>query len=254
MAPITKTDQPVVIMGGFLSADRIYFAMRETLTALTGKHVSVVQTRSVDWLPSVSQAGWAVLLRKLDRAVRAAAQISDTGKITLIGHSAGGVLARLYLSPRPFYGDAFRGYQRVSHLITLGSPHHNRGGLTRGGYMSRWIEQHYPGAAFAPLVKYTAVSGQWLRGDQHGSARERLAYRTYRGICGRGAVWGDGLVPEPSALLHGAEHITLKGVSHHSVFGDRWYGNAEVIPLWWNLSQEQHEHSASQQPMDFPAS
>ena len=101
MAPITKTDQPVVIMGGFLSADRIYFAMRETLTALTGKHVSVVQTRSVDWLPSVSQAGWAVLLRKLDRAVRAAAQISDTGKITLIGHSAGGVFSSSLPEPAP---------------------------------------------------------------------------------------------------------------------------------------------------------
>src|SRR5512139_3012356 len=190
MTPNTRTAQPVVIFGGFLSADRIYFALRESLAALTGQHISVVQTRSIDWLPSVSQVGWAVLLRKLDRAVLAAAQISATGNVTLIGHSAGGVLARLYLSPRPFYGESFRGFQRVSHLITLGSPHHNRGGLTRGGYMAQWIEQHYPGAAFAPFVSYTAVAGQSLRGDARGAPRERMAYRTYLSISGQGNEWG----------------------------------------------------------------
>jgi len=253
MAPNSKAAQPVVIFGGFLSADRIYFALRETLAALTGRHVSVVQTRSLDWLPSVSQYGWATLLRKLDRSVRAAAQISPTGKVTLIGHSAGGVLARLYLSPRPFYGEAFRGYQRVSHLITLGSPHHNQGGLTRGGYMSQWIEQHYPGAAFAPLVTYTAVAGRSLRGDRRGAPRERMAYRTYRSISGRGDEWGDGLVPASAALLRGAQHITLDGVAHFAMFGDMWYGSETIVPLWWTASQEQDEHATSHPPIESAA-
>jgi pimeloyl-ACP methyl ester carboxylesterase len=249
MLPSTKADQPVVIFGGFLSADRIYFALRQTLAQLTGQHVTVVQTRSIDWLPSVSQVGWATLLRKLDRAVRAAAQISPTGKVTLIGHSAGGVLARLYLSPRPFYGDAFRGYQRVSHLITLGSPHHNRGGLTRGGHMSQWIEQNYPGAAFSPLVAYTAVAGKSLRGDRHGAPRERMAYRTYRSISGHGDEWGDGVVPVSAALLRGARYITLDGVAHFSVFGDQWYGSETIVPLWWQMSQEQDERAAYSHPI-----
>ena len=253
MAASTKADQPIVIFGGFLSADRIYFALRETLAALTRQHVSVVQTRSLDWLPSVSQVGWAVLLRKLDRAVRAAAQISPTGQVTLIGHSAGGVLARLYLSPRSFYGESFRGFQRVSHLITLGSPHHNRGGLTRGGYMAQWIEQHYPGAAFSPLVSYTAVAGQSLRGDARGTPRERMAYRTYRSISGQGNEWGDGLVPTSAALLRGARHITLDGVAHFAIFGDDWYGSESIIPLWWQRSQEQDEHAASSHPIGSAA-
>jgi pimeloyl-ACP methyl ester carboxylesterase len=249
----SKSDQPIVIFGGFLSADRVYFALRESLAALTGQQVSVVQTRSIDWLPSVSQVGWAVLLRKLDRAVRAAAQISATGKVTLIGHSAGGVLSRLYLSPRPFYGEAFRGYERVAHLITLGSPHHNRGGLTRGGYMSRWIEQHYPGAAYTPLVSYTAVAGQSLRGDARGTPRERMAYRTYRSISGRGNEWGDGLVPVSAALLRNARHITLPGVAHYSVFGSEWYGSESIIPLWWQASQEHDERAASSHPIGSAA-
>ena len=168
MAASTKADQPIVIFGGFLSADRIYFALRETLAALTRQHVSVVQTRSLDWLPSVSQVGWAVLLRKLDRAVRAAAQISPTGQVTLIGHSAGGVLARLYLSPRSFYGESFRGFQRVSHLITLGSPHHNRGGLdARRAHVA---------------VDRSALSrrGFFAAGGLHGSGRPIAARRYAR--------------------------------------------------------------------------
>jgi pimeloyl-ACP methyl ester carboxylesterase len=245
MASNTNADQPIVIFGGFLSADRIYFALRDTLSHLTGQRVSVVQTRSLDWLPSVSQFGWAALLRKLNRAVRAAAQISPTGKVTLIGHSAGGVLARLYLSPRPFYGDAFRGYERVAQLITLGSPHHNRGGLTRGGYMSQWIEQHYPGTAFAPFVKYTAVAGKSQRGDRRGTPRERMAYRTYRSISGRGDEWGDGLIPVSGALLHGAQRVTLDGVAHFSMLSDVWYGSETIVPLWWKASQEQYEHATS---------
>jgi pimeloyl-ACP methyl ester carboxylesterase len=253
MGSNTKPAQPIVIFGGFLSADRIYFALRESLAALTGQHISVVQTRSLDWLPSVSQVGWAVLLRKLDRAVQAAAQISATGKVTLIGHSAGGVLSRLYLSPQPFYGQACRGYERVSQLITLGSPHHNRGGLTRGGYMAQWIERHYPGAAFSPFVSYTAVAGQILRGDARGTPRERMAYRTYRSISGQGNEWGDGLVPTSAALLRGAQHITLTGVAHYSIFGADWYGSEAIIPLWWQRSQEQDEHAASSHPIGSAA-
>jgi pimeloyl-ACP methyl ester carboxylesterase len=195
MSPINKASQPIVIFGGFLSFEMIYRDMRDALIAVTGQPVSIVRTLGLDWLPSVSRLGWMHLLRILDRTVRRAAQRSSTGKVTLIGHSAGGVLARLYLSPRPFLGHAYGGLDRVDQLITLGSPHHNRGGLTHGGRMSRWIDQHYPGAAFAPQVKYTSVAGQWLRGNRAGTSRERLAFEVYRDVGGDGNAWGDGLIP-----------------------------------------------------------
>ena len=227
------TAEPIVIFGGFLSADWVYHGLRAALTKLTGQPVSIVNTRGPEWLTVAFRPGWLRLLRKLDRTVQTAARQSSTGKVTLIGHSAGGVLARLYLSDRSFLGQTYCGLDRVSQLITLGSPHHNRGGLTYGGRMSQWIERHYPGAYFAPRVAYVSVAGKSCHGDRHGTRAERLAYNVYRDMCGRGDTWGDGLIPIESAVLHGSQSIILDNVSHYSAFGERWYGSAEVVARWW---------------------
>ena len=150
-----------------------------------------------------------------------------------MGHSAGGVFARLYLSPRPFMGRTYNGVEYVDHLITLGSPHYNQGGVTRGGHVSTWMERHAPGAYLVPRVTYSCVAGKATLGDEQGSRGQRWAYRVYRQICGEGDVWGDGLVPVSSALLQGARHIVLEGTSHYAGFGDEWYGNEPVIERWW---------------------
>jgi len=226
--------QPIVIFGGFMSFSMLYWEMRDALASFTGQPVWIVETLGHDWLPSVTRLGWAYLLRKLDRTVQQALGESATDKVTLIGHSAGGVLARLYLSPKPFLGHAYRGLDHVDHLITLGSPHHNQGGLTRGGPMSRWVEQRYPGAHFAPQVKYASVAGKLIRGDPAGSLHERWVYNNYAKIGGDGSAWGDGLIPVDSALLRGSNQLVLDGVSHFSGFGGPWYGSQEIIPLWWN--------------------
>jgi pimeloyl-ACP methyl ester carboxylesterase len=224
--------QPIVIFGGFMSFSMLYREMRDALASFTGQPVWIVETLGHDWLPSVTRLGWAFLLRKLDRTVQQALCHSASGKVTLIGHSAGGVLARLYLSPKPFLGHAYRGLDHVDHLITLGSPHRNQGGLTRGGPMSRWVEQRYPGAHFAPQVKYTSVAGKLIRGDPAGSLHERWVYENYAKIGGDGCAWGDGLIPVDSALLRGSNQLVLDGVSHFSGFGGPWYGSPEIIPLW----------------------
>jgi pimeloyl-ACP methyl ester carboxylesterase len=225
--------KPIVIFGGFLSFPMVYREMREALAAYTGQPTWVVDTFSHDWLLSVNMAGWKRLLDKLDRMVRQAAKDSSSGKVTLVGHSAGGVLARLYLSPKPFLDRAYHGSEIVDQLITLGSPHLNLGGLNRGGRMSRWVERACPGATFTPRVQYTSVAGQYVCGARSGSVRERWLYNAYRDLCGEGTTCGDGLVPVKSALLAGAEPVILDGVSHFTGFGAAWYGNAEVIPLWW---------------------
>jgi hypothetical protein len=196
----------------------------------------VVEIQSLDWIPSIISPGWARLLRKLDHAVHQAVRQSTTGKVTLVGHSAGGVLGRIYLSPRPFLGHTYHGLEFIDHLITLGSPHYNQRRSLHGGRMSRWVERRYPGAFFAPRVKYTSVASKLLRGDRQGSLRERHAYIFYEEIIGAGDVWGDGLVPVSSALLRGSQQIVLDGVSHFTGFGGPWYGSVEVIPRWWNIS------------------
>ena len=225
--------RPIVILGGFLSFSMLYAEMRDSLAQITGQPVWIVETRSLDWVPCIVPSGWIFLLRKLDDAVRQAVHQSATGKITLVGHSAGGVLGRIYLSPRPFMGHAYRGLDLVDHLITLGSPHYNQRKSLHGGRMSRWVEKRYPGAFFAPRVEYTSVAGKLLRGNREGSLRERHAYVFYEEIIGSGDAWGDGLVPVASALLHGSRQIVLDGVSHFTGFGGPWYGAAEVIPQWW---------------------
>ena len=177
---------PIVILGGFLSHAGLYSAMRNYLANITGQPVLIVNTKGYDWLPSITILGWIHLLRKLDKSVRAAAIRSSNGKVTLVGHSAGGVLARLYLSSNPFPGIKLLGRQGVKQLITLGSPHNNRSGLTRGGMMSRWISKRYPGTIFSPQVQYISVAGKFICGNPFGNRRERWVYKNYKKIIGKG--------------------------------------------------------------------
>jgi pimeloyl-ACP methyl ester carboxylesterase len=227
-------EQPVIILGGFLSQKVNYSALKHAITDLSGNHVWVVDTRFFDWIPCISKVGWLIVLNKLDATIKTACSNSSK-KVILIGHSQGGILARLYLSPDPFMGKRFAGIESVNQLITLGSPHINFAGINRGGHMSRWIENKIPGSAFTPQVRYTSVASKFIRGSSNGSLRERFAFRIYKEICRDGEVWGDGIVPVASALLAGSQQLILDNVSHFSIIGKPWYGNDKVLPLWWNI-------------------
>lgn len=220
---------PIVIFGGFLSYASIYSEMKRGLETITGASVRIVNTKGYDWLPIVTFQGWIYLLRKLDQTIREAVQEAPNRKVILIAHSAGGVLGRLYLSGNPFPGVKLLGRKAVKHLITLGSPHKNQAGLTRGGLLSRWINDRYPGAMYSPEVYYTSVGGKYLFGDFSGTSRERWVYNNYQKICGKGLVWGDGLIPIESALLDGSEKLVLDGVSHGQIFGNPWYGSNNAL-------------------------
>jgi pimeloyl-ACP methyl ester carboxylesterase len=222
-----------VLLGGFGSPSSLYAGLRDHLSEISGQPARVVPTQTWDWLPSVVAYGWVHLLTRLQHSVQQALQLSTTGKVTLIGHSAGGLLARLYLAPEPFVGRAYRGLDHVDQLVTLGSPHYNQQRWLHGGLMSRWIERRYPGACYGDQVRYTCVAGRLMRGDCRGSLHERNAYRFYSRIAGDGSAWGDGLIPVQSALLDGARQIVLEGVSHFTGFGGPWYGSKDVVSRWW---------------------
>src|SRR5512135_367669 len=102
-------NQAIVILGGFLSNPSTYRKMSLSLGRPTGQPVWVVQVRMSEWLLLTSQAGWSYLLNKLSRTVHQAMQASKASRVVLIGHSAGGVLGRLYLSPEPFRGRKYAG-------------------------------------------------------------------------------------------------------------------------------------------------
>lgn len=230
--------EPIVILGGFLSYDLLYADMAERMEAVSGADVAIVESRSLDWIGAVLPAGWRLLLDKLHRTVTAAAATSSTGKVTIVGHSAGGVLGRIYLSSHGFLGKAYHGADIISQLITLGSPHESGGKVIYGGLMSRWANRRYPGAYFRDRVGYVSVAGSALCGNPQGSRRERQAYRLYNDMVGDGEVCGDGLVPVPSAILPGSHAVVLPGVGHFSGFGPTWYGDLDVIRRWWDAASE----------------
>ena len=223
----------IVFLGGFLSQAAFYSGFSSALESFSGKKVFLVDTRVSDWLPSVSKLGWSLILNKLDFTVKKALKHSGDRKLTLIAHSQGGILARLYLSDEPLLASRYCGLDYIDCLITLGSPHINQGGIQRGGHMSRWAQQHVPNAAFAPGVRYTSVAGKFVRGNSSGSFNERFAFMSYKEICTDGAAWGDGIVPVNSALLPDSEQIVLDSVSHYSPIGKPWYGSEHVLPLWY---------------------
>jgi hypothetical protein len=207
----------------------MYRGMRGALAELTGAPVLVVPATLADWLAATSEWGWERILLKLDRTVDEALALGGGSGVTLVGHSSGGVVGRLYLSPAAFRGHAFRGLEKVAHLITLGSPH-----LTvRGAPVRRWVDRTYPGAFFAPDVSYTAVGGRVIKGSSAGSAKERVVRVLYRQLCGDGEQWGDGLVPLRSARLEGARNLVLDGAAHAPVRGRRWYGSPDLVRAWW---------------------
>jgi len=227
------TPQPIVLVGGILTFPTIYGDMRASLERITGQPVWVVQIFGHEWIPTLLPAAWARLLDRVDRAVHQAVRASPTGKATLVGHSAGGLLSRMYLGPKPFRGRAYRGLDYVDHLITLGSPHYIQHHSLHYGWIPGWLEKHYPDAYF-PQVRYKSIAGKLIYGTRHGTWREHFAYGLYLGLIGYGKAWGDGLVPITSALLRGSSQVILDGVSHYAGFGGPWYGEEDIIPLWWN--------------------
>jgi pimeloyl-ACP methyl ester carboxylesterase len=220
---------PIVILGGAFSWPGIYAGMRRTLAECAGVPVSVVPAHPIDWALAVSERGWLRILRKLDQEIRRVTADTAGARVVLVGHSAGGVVGRLYLSPEPFRGERFCGLERVAHLITLGSPNTNQ----RVGRTRRWVDARYPGACFSPAVRYTSVAGRRLEGRRHGTAGQRAAYSVYRKLSGDGAAWGDGLVPVDVALLPGAGAVVLDGVGHGPVLNRPWYGSTDTVRTWW---------------------
>jgi pimeloyl-ACP methyl ester carboxylesterase len=220
---------PIVILPGFLLTPGGFREMQAALRLFGDVPSRVVPTTIGDWAASVSAAGWARILAKLERTVQDVLMEAGAEKVVLVGHSAGGVMGRLFLNPEPFRGHAYDGKKAVRGLITLGSPHQAR----RGSPMRLRVQALYPGARFSPEVKYLSVAGKAVRGDRKGVIREKASYRGYQALCGNGEVWGDGVVPVDSAWLEGSRPLVLEGVHHFGLKDRRWYGSADVVKEWW---------------------
>jgi len=221
--------QPIVIIGGFLSVPRFYKDMAHTLAELSGQPVYVCNVSLLDWLRSYSAKGWLNILFKMKDTIDMARESGGDRKVILLGHSSGGVMGRLYLSPEPFLGYTFNGLNHVSHLITLGSPHY-------GNHLSpmrSYVQRILPDAYFGKHLEYVSVAGTAVDTREKASLITWLSQIFYRYLSGNGKTAGDGLVPVACALLKGSTPIVLEGVGHPFIFAINWYGKPENVRRWW---------------------
>ena len=233
---------PVVILPGFGNAAVDYIAplgqpedvgLRSALLRRGHETVDVVPLERIEWLrvatgllePAFWQSKAAPTglaynwyLERARLAIESAHEASGGERVMIVGHSAGGWLARAVLADGA-WPDGRRASELVSTLVTLGTPHFpppdgsdpTRGALTL-------VDEAYPGAYLAAEgIRYITVAGDAIVGsdaaatavsDQagqrktaSGASAAKVAFDSYRMVCGRGDVTGDGVVrAEPANL------------------------------------------------------
>ncbi|KAM7274182.1 hypothetical protein ACFE04_028846 [Oxalis oulophora] len=248
---ITSNHRPAVILPGLGNNSGDYEKLELTLNGY-GVPTVVANVSRIDWFRNAAgllDANYwkgtlqprPVLdwyLKRVDDAVKEAQELAQGGKLSLIGHSAGGWLARLYM-------EEFDKSQ-IPLLLTL--------------------EKHCAKAVYTPELRYVCIAGRYVQGarlfdnqnadvspvvtsedDQPVVAilnadsntptfRARFVGQGYKQVCGKAYVWGDGVVPEESAHLEGALNISLDGVYHSPVGSDDisrpWYGSPAIVEQW----------------------
>ncbi|KAJ6693844.1 hypothetical protein OIU85_004612 [Salix viminalis] len=278
----TSTIRPAVILPGLGNNTGDYQKLELTLQEY-GVPTVVAKVSRFDWLRNaaglVDPNYWSGSLRprpvldwylkRIDEAVQEAKELAQGQTLSLIGHSAGGWLARVYM-------EEF-GQLDVSLLLTLGTPHlpppKGVPGVidqTRG--LLYYVEKHCKKAVYTPELRYVCIAGRYIQGarfvggsnveaksmvpveNDHPTAeavlvndlgiptstspgfRARFVGQGYKQVCGQADVWGDGVVPEVSAHLDGAFNISLDGVYHSPVGSEDelrpWYGSPAVVEQW----------------------
>ena len=228
---------PTIFLPGFFAGAAPYRALESALNA-SGIPTTVVPLKRRDWIPTVGGRSVTPILKKLDQTVQAVRQKYGSDSINLVGHSAGGWIARIYLGNIPYTVHAcdaenphiWNAQAYVNTLVCLGTPHRSEEKWTKRNL--NFVNTTYPGA-FYDHVRYVCIAGKSILGQRSwfGSS---FAYKSYQLTCGDGECWGDGITPIAAAHLDGAENVTLDGVNHSPSPGDKrlWYGSEDIFPLW----------------------
>lgn len=222
---------PVVIIGGWLSTTDDYRWMARDLARPPYRRiVYITDIRRPTWL-ALRDPDMTSVLDIIAKTVEIALAETGASAVDLIGHSAGGRLARAYLGDKPYYGRVYNGQSHVRSITTLGTAH-----STVEIYVAQfgaWVNEVYPGT-FYPHISYRSVAGETVVGRKYGSIEEMLAYRSYEITCGRGDVIGDGLIPTHSCYLDGADNLVISGVRHVLYNAPQgWYGAPHVMEGWF---------------------
>ncbi|KAL2896973.1 Integrator complex subunit 7 [Bienertia sinuspersici] len=272
MSPVDPP-RPAVILPGLGNNSGDYQRLQVTLEEYGVKSL-VAKVSRLDWFRNAAGLAdpnyWKgtlgprpVLdwyLKRVDEAVSEAKELAQgTSKLSLVGHSAGGWLARVYM-------EEF-GKSDISLLLTLGTPHlpppKGVSGVidqTRG--LLNYVQEHCAPAVYTPELKYVCIAGRYIQGvrvlgnsydleeasqgavvvnvsettPSGGTFRARFVGQGYKQVCGQADVWGDGVVPEVSAHLEGALNISLDGVYHSPV------GSDDLLRPWIDELLEERQH------------
>jgi pimeloyl-ACP methyl ester carboxylesterase len=232
---------PIVLIGGFGFDWRLYRPVCDRLAIVAQQPVAIAPISSFEWLQVMLSNDYSGLLRALHSGILDTLRTTQRRQLQLIAHSAGGVLARIYLGDRP-YGHgrrAYHGNRHVSRLVTLGTSHWtNSSGRRAGQKQIAFANQHYPGA-FHASINYASVSSRAIRGNRQGSKLERSASEAYGMFSEDSEVPGDGIIPLENALLAGGQQIVMDDLRHDRRDGHHWYGqDVATIRSWWEQLAE----------------
>eukprot|EP01023_Acetabularia_acetabulum_P004235 TRINITY_DN11768_c0_g1_i1.p1 TRINITY_DN11768_c0_g1~~TRINITY_DN11768_c0_g1_i1.p1 ORF type:complete len:303 (-),score=41.95 TRINITY_DN11768_c0_g1_i1:160-1068(-) len=241
--------QSVVILPGLGNNSQDYQQFCELLQTRIDGSVHTVPVERWDWLRNAAGLRYGSYwqgtltpqptvnwyLDKVKDTVQIAKRdVNESGPVTLVAHSAGGWLARVFMKA---YGTT-----GIHKLITLGSPHlpapEDAEGIvdqTRG--ILKYCEQEIPGA-YHNEIEYVTIVGKYRKGaelNSEGTVEQKLVGLGYKQICGSAEVWGDGIVPQPSAHLEGATNIDIEDAYHSPVGSSEerpWYGSEAILDKW----------------------
>ncbi|MFC1463742.1 MAG: esterase/lipase family protein [Candidatus Brachytrichaceae bacterium NZ_4S206] len=228
--------EPIVLIGGFGSHWSDYRFAARVLANIAGRRVFIAGITRVTWMLA-GLTDYSMLVDRAHTAISHALKQTGARKVILVGHSAGGIVGRAYLGDQKVkpYQRSYHGYERVSRLYMVGSPLRATKEAPRPGMRAAaWVDETYPGAYYAPQVKYLNVRSRHIEGKVNGALRQREAYYNYRFISGNGAQWGDGVVPLSLSELDGAATLELEGVGHSPGWGKWFFSDASVIRAWWH--------------------
>jgi hypothetical protein len=238
----------VLVLGGFLTSPPLYRPFVRRLMGRGVADVVVARVWTQDWLLAAAR-GLGPIVTRSGRALLIASDRSEAASlgapVLVIGHSAGGMSARLLTSPVPFAGRRLNASGRIGAIVTLGTPNvvsaagvmGNRVGAKAAEFANREV----PGPHFAPRVGYLAVASTAVTGRPDGSGAERRSWSTYQGLLADPTATepvGDGLIPLRSALLPGAPSLVLADARHGQWPGRDWYGSDGPMDRWWPVALE----------------
>jgi hypothetical protein len=243
----------VLFLGGFITSPPLYLRMRRRLLRRGAAAVIIAPVWLPDWL-LVPARGMGAILGRSGRAMLLAGEMANASPrsggapLLVVGHSAGGITARLLTSPEPFAGRRLGAAARMGAIVTLGTPHLVSSTGLAGRRLAETVldfaNRVVPGPFFAPATGYLTVASAARRGRLDGDPVERVVFRLYRSIHADGPpgadgdILGDGLVPLASAGLPGAETLIVDGVAHGPTRRGPWYGSDEGLDAWWPRALE----------------